>query len=220
MEEKLLLQRTMFNVFLKRLSIYFLGIFVLGFGVNILIRSTLGAGAWDAVNDNFSVLTHITLGTASFIINVLILIMIIIHKKSMTYLITIVPIFGNAVAMDIWDILLFGSWEPNNLWIQVVAFVVGLLVLPFGLSLLIMTKFPAMVFDEMTFMMMDLTHNSSFMKVRWGIEVFAMALATLFGFLAGIRFGSVNVGTIVISITIGPLIEYYLSLMNYQKKAP
>lgn len=128
---------------------------------------------------------------------------------------TILPIFGSALAMDIWDIFLFGSWEPNILFLRLLSFVIGLFVLPLGLSLIIMTKFPAMVFDEFTFIMMEIFNVKSFMKVRWGIEVFAMILATIFGFLASIGFGSVNMGTLLISLTIGPLIQWYLKTMNY-----
>ena len=204
----------MYKGFIKRISIYLLGIFVVGFGVNILIRSNLGAGAWDAVNDNFRAWTGITLGTASFSINVLILTFIMLYRKNIKYFITILPIFGSALAMDIWDIFLFATWEPNIMIIRVIAFISGLFILPFGLSLIIITKFPAMVFDELTFILMELFHVKSFMKVRWGIEVFAMILASVFGFLASIAFGSVNIGTLIISLTIGPLIQWYSKIMN------
>lgn len=200
---------------LKKILIYLLGITLVGLGVNILIRSNLGAGSWDAVNDNFRSLTGITLGTASFSINLMILTMIMLYRKRLSYLMTILPIFGSALAMDIWDIFLFGSWEPNILFLRLLSFVIGLFVLPLGLSLIIMTKFPAMVFDEFTFIMMEIFNVKSFMKVRWGIEVFAMILATIFGFLASIGFGSVNMGTLLISLTIGPLIQWYLKTMNY-----
>ncbi len=209
------LPRTMSKRFIYRIGIYLLGIAFIGFGVNLLIRSDFGAGAWDAVNDNFRTLTGITLGTASFSINLIILTLIMLYRKRLKYIITILPIFGSALAMDIWDILLFGSWAPDALTTRFIAFIIGLLVLPFGLSLVIVTKFPAMVFDELTFIMMEIVNAKSFMKVRWGIEVFAMTLASLFGFLAGISFGSVNIGTIIISMTIGPLIAYFLKTMHH-----
>ncbi|MFA7423213.1 MAG: hypothetical protein WCZ00_05700, partial [Acholeplasmataceae bacterium] len=56
-----------------RMSIYLLGIMITGLGINVLLRSTLGAGAWDTVTNNFSELVHISLGTASAIINITVL---------------------------------------------------------------------------------------------------------------------------------------------------
>ena len=207
--------RIMSRHFTFRIGIYLLGISLIGLGVNIIIRSHFGAGAWDAVNDNFRSLTGITLGTASFSINLIILTFIMVYRKQLKYIITILPIFGSAVAMDIWDILLFGSWEPETLTTRFIAFIIGLFVLPFGLSLVIVTRFPAMVFDELTFIMMEIVHVKSFMKVRWGIEIFAIILATIFGFLANVSFGSVNIGTLLISLTIGPMIQWYLNVMKH-----
>lgn len=211
-----LLQHTMSKAFVKRLSVYLLGVFISGFGVNIVIRSNFGAGAWDAVNDNFRALTGVTLGTASFITNLIVLFIILIYRRNIKFLMTLLPIFGTAVAIDLWDIVLFGSWEPTILLTRILAFIVGMFVLPLGLTLIIITKFPAMVYDELTFILMEILKVKSFMYVRWGVEIFAMSLATFYGFLANISFGSVNIGTVLISVSIGPIIQWYLKKLKYQ----
>ena len=119
--------------------------------------------------------------------------------------------------MDVWDIIIFGSWMPSSTGIEIISFLVGIIVLPLGLSFMVMSTYPAMVYDELTFVLMRLLKQQNFMYVRLGIEGFAIILATLFGLLAGIGFGSVNLGTVVISVTIGPLINIFLKHMNYTR---
>ena len=58
--------------------LYTIGIISTGLGINVLIKSSLGAGAWDAVANNFSKFANITLGSAGAIFNIIILAFIIL----------------------------------------------------------------------------------------------------------------------------------------------
>ncbi len=65
-----------------RIMMYILGMFLAGGGVNFILRSSVGAGSWDAVNDHSRILFDITLGTASLITNFTILAFIIFIVKN------------------------------------------------------------------------------------------------------------------------------------------
>jgi len=192
--------------------IYFIAILLTGLGINAILRSTLGAGAWDTVTNNLSVLAHITLGMASAIVNILILGFLIIYWKQIKFLFVLVPIFGIALAIDFWDIIIFDQYYPNGLFLQSIFFFGGTLILTFGLAFMINTQYPAMVFDELTLALMKLLKIKSFFKTRILIELFAIFLATLFGFLAGIRFGAVSYGSLVLAIIIGPIIAFQIKI--------
>ena len=142
-----------------RMSIYLLGIMITGLGINVLLRSTLGAGAWDTVTNNFSELVHISLGTASAIINITVLLLVLIYNKQLKYLLILIPIVGIALAIDFWDLIVFKEFEINQFWLQLVFFIIGGIILPLGLSLMIITKYPAMVYDELTISMMRMLKN-------------------------------------------------------------
>lgn len=204
--------------FYIRVFIYLLGMFLAGGGVNLILRSTIGAGSWDAVNDHSRILFGITLGTASLITNFTILSFILIYRKNLKYLIVIIPIFGIATMMDIWDIIILNDINPFGLFEQILWFILGSTLLPFGLSLMITTKFPSMVYDEMTFAFMDILHINNFLKVRVGVELLAVLIAILQGLIIGIGLGSVSIGTMILAITIGPMINYFIKLVNKIKK--
>lgn len=204
--------------FYVRIMMYLLGMFIAGGGVNLILRSTIGAGSWDAVNDHSRILFGITLGTASLITNFTILTFILIYRKNLKYLIVIIPIFGIATMMDIWDIIILNDMNPVGLFEQILWFILGSTLLPFGLSLMITTKFPSMVYDEMTFAFMEIFNITSFLKVRVGVEVLAVLIAITQGLVIGIGLGSVSIGTVILAITIGPMIDFFIKLVNKIKK--
>jgi uncharacterized membrane protein YczE len=204
--------------FYIRIMVYILGMFLAGGGVNLILRSSIGAGSWDAVNDHSRILFDITLGTASLITNFTILAFIIFYRKKLKYFIVVIPIFGIALMMDLWDLLILSNINPNSLFNQILWFIFGSTLLPFGLSLMITTKFPSMVYDEMTFAFMEIFKINNFLKVRVGVEILAVLIAIIQGVIIGIGFGSVSIGTVVLAITIGPMIDFFIKQINKIKK--
>ena len=202
---------------LIKIAVYFLGIMTTSLGINLLLRSFLGAGAWDTVTNNLSVLIGSSLGTASAIINITILLWIIIYNKSLLYLIVLIPIGGIALSIDFWDILIFGDFETTLLWLRVILFIGGGFVLTLGLAMMISTKYPAMVFDELTLSLMRLFHIKTFLTMRLMIELFAIILASGIGFIAGIGFGAVNLGSLILAWLIGPMISFHLKWIQLLK---
>lgn len=197
--------------------IYLIGITIVGFGVVAIIRSNFGAGPWDTVNYNLSELVGITLGTASVLVNVVITSIIIAYRKKIKFLFMIFPILAIGISIDFWDILVFGDFSTSNLLLQSGLFIVGFGLLPLGLALVISTKYPAFVFDELMMMLMDITKITNIGKIRISIEMFAIIFASILGFAGGIGFGAVNFGSVFMALTIGLLINYYLNLILNNK---
>jgi len=100
--------------------VYFLGIILTGLGVNVLLRSSLGAGAWDTViynlraffKNNLSI--DVTLGTVSFMIYLVVLSYVIWYYKKLKFLFVFIPMFGIALAIDFWDIVVLGTYLPQD----------------------------------------------------------------------------------------------------------
>jgi uncharacterized membrane protein YczE len=187
---------------------------VLGLGINVLLRSTLGAGAWDTVSNNFSILINSTIGTASIIINITVLLFVVIYNKHWKYLSILLPIFSLGFVIDFWDIIVFGDYTVDAIWLQVIFYVSGAIILSLGLSLIIVSRYPAMVYDELTVSLMRLFKIKKFFTMRIMIELFAILLATLFGFLASIGFGAVNVGSFILAVALGPIITLHMKWLN------
>ena len=194
--------------------IYLSGMMITALGINVLLRGELGAGAWDTTIYNFSQLATITLGTASFIVYISILTFVILYNKKLKYVAILIPIIGISLANDFWDIIVFATFYPSMLWLRFLFFVGGAIILTMGLSLMIVTKYPAMVFDELTLSFMRLFKIDSFFKSRIIIELIAIVLAIGFGFMASIGFGAVSYGSLFLAFMVGPMIEVQLHLLK------
>ena len=206
-------EKFMKNYYL-RIFLYVFGIMVLGLGINVLLRSTLGAGAWDTVSNNFSILINSTIGTASIVINITVLLFVVLYNKHWKYLSILIPIFSLGFVIDFWDIIVFGGYTVNAFWLQVIFYIGGAVILSLGLSLIIVSRYPAMVYDELTISLMRLFKIKKFFTMRIMIELFAIVLATIFGFLAGIRFGAVNFGSFILAVALGPIITIHMKWLN------
>ncbi|PKK96876.1 MAG: hypothetical protein CVV58_04100, partial [Tenericutes bacterium HGW-Tenericutes-3] len=160
----------------------------------------------------------ITLGSAGAIVNILILAFLILYNKKVKFVFVLVPIVGIALATDFWDIIILKDYLPSGYGLKLVLFIFGTTILTFGLALMIITSFPAMVYDELTLTLMKILNIKNFFTTRIGIEVAGVLLAIFFGFAADIRFGAVSFGTFILAIIIGPLISLHMKWLGHVLK--
>lgn len=202
------------NYTLLKICLYTLGILMIALGINVIFRSMLGAGAWDAVAKNFSELTTLTIGTASFIINIIVLAVVSLYRREKKYASILIPIIGIALAVDFWDIVVFKDLLLTSIYLKLLFYIIGAIILTFGLAIMIISTYPAMVYEELTLMGMKLFKIKKFFTMRILIELFAISLAIMIGFLAKINFGAVNLGSFILAIAIGPLISIHLKYLS------
>lgn len=215
----------------KNISFYVIGVLIIGFGINLMLLSKLGAGAWDTPTANgqtfFNLVVGwewVTLGMLSALVNSIILVMIIAYRKDFKYFIILLPIFIMGSVIDMWHFLLFQDAEVTSMIIQVLFYTIGGLLLPFGLALVVKSTFPAFVFEEWTFMLQEIT-KLSFQTVRVMIEMLGVLFGTIFALVTYFSvtdptitmFGQVGVGTLILAVTIGPLVQFFMKALGVQK---
>ena len=206
--------------------IYYLsGIICLGFAVNIVKASTLGSGAWDTVTINirdfFNInlgVDWITLGMVSFSVSLLIMMIVLIYRKKIKYLLMILPIFLVALSIDSWNLIVFKDYESNVFLIRLIFYIIGILTLPLGLSLVVKSSFPAFVFDEWMLMMVKVLKAKRITYVRLSIEVLGILIGVVFGYLVYYNLdgslGAVNIGSLIISVALSPLMALYFRFLK------
>lgn len=206
----------------KRIVQYVVGVMITALGVITIIRSDLGAGAWDTVTYNLSALINSTLGTASFITQSTIVLMIIAFRRRLSYLLIFIPIFGISLAIDFWDLVVFRDYYPTAPLLRIGFYLAGLFVLTLGLSLMILSRFKAAVFDELMLLVMDLFKTRNVFITRLGVELSAIVIGSIIGFIAGIGFGAVNVGSFILAVVLPPVLALQLKwlkpLFDYEKE--
>ncbi len=195
-----------------RIIQYIAGFFVLTFGVVMVLRSGLGAGAWDAAVANLAALLGVTLGTASALINLTHMTILIIFRKSLKYFGVLMPIAGLGLTIDFWNIIVFGhvDFTGVSMFVKLWMYGGGVFLLTLGLALIVHANFIASTVDELMLLVMDLFKTNKILVIRLAIELTAILLAIIFGFLAGIGLGAINIGTMIITITLPPILAFQL----------
>jgi uncharacterized membrane protein YczE len=211
---------------LKQDLLYLTGFFLIGLGVNLTLRSNVGAGPWDTVTYSLRALLEnrfdltVTLGNASFMINIVVMSIVILYRRKMKYLFMLIPLFLIALSIDFSDIYLLADYYPTMWLMKGLFFILGLIVIPAGVAMIIFSGYTAFVFDELMLMFMDIFHTKKMSYIRISNEIFALILALIFGLLAGIGLGQINIGSLIIAFTIGIFIELFTKLFHYMEKNP
>ncbi len=201
--------------FNKKNNFYYLfGFFVLGFGVNTMIMSDFGAGPWDTVTYNLSVLINLSLGTTSIIIALILMAIVLGYTRKWKLIFMIVPIILVGISLDFWDVIVFGNYEPTTILLRLLFYFLGVIAIPLGLAFIISSKYPAFVFDELMIVIMNVLKTDKVAGIRIAIEVLGISLGTLFGFIAGIGFGTVGVGSVVMALILGPILAVFLKMLG------
>lgn len=212
----------------KNLLFYFLGLITLGFGVNIMKASDLGAGAWDTVTINIRSFMQlnlnqdwVSLGMVSFTISFILMIIVMLYRKEAKFLWMIVPILLVSVMIDFWNIILFHDRLASSLYFQVPFYIAGSLLLPLGLAFVVKSGFPAFVFDELMLMFVKIFHAKKITFVRIVIEFTGILIGTIFGFLSMYPIngglGAVNYGSVLFAFTLSPIMTVYYKIFKIKR---
>lgn len=206
----------------KNVFRYVIGFFIIGFGISLMLRSDLGAGAWDATNFNLNAMLesfniNVTYGTTSLIISMTLFVIVTAYRRKWHSFLMLIPIFAIALFIDFWDLVLLSNFHPEAFIIRSFLFITGLLILPFGLVVIISSNFPASVYDEITIMLAEVLNIKDFGKVRLGFEVFGVLLAAVFSLIGNGTLGAVSIGTAIMAVVFGPIMSFYLRILKITK---
>ena len=174
-----------------------LGVVIAAAGIAATLQGRLGVGPLDVLNDGLSKQAGITFGTASVIASTTAVLLgwrlgAKLAGGSLFAMLALGP------SVDMW---LLAVPQPPGLTLRLAFFLVGMLLLAFGLSLLIAADLGP---GPIEVLMLGLTGRGVPLRwVRTGIEA---ALAVVGGLLGG----QLGLGTLVIVLVIGHLIAAFV----------
>lgn len=204
---------------LSRLLEYGAGMFFIAFGVTFMLKSNLGNSSWDTLHYSMEHLFNISFGTAMIIVAMIFTVIIIILNKSLKYLLMAIPIVIVGPLVDLTNNIFNSTVVPESLVLQIIYFLIGLLALPLGGAFLLISTYPAGVFDEFNLAVVRKLKLKSLVPTRVIMELSAVALAGVLGYLAGfelndLTFGKIGIGTIVFALLIGFCLKTYLKIFE------
>ena len=192
--------RTILSIAPQRWLMLFAGFLFWGIGLALFVRANLGMGPWDAFHQGLGRQLGITIGEASMIAGVIVLLFWIPLRQR--------PGFGTIFnVLTIGPATDFGLWllpqHIESLWLRAAMVLAGMACVGIGSALYLPAGLGAGPRDGL---MMGL-HG----KLGWSIRVARTAVeasALGIGWLMG---GTVGIGTLVFAFGIGPLVQASLT---------
>ncbi|MFC5472144.1 YitT family protein [Cohnella suwonensis] len=181
-----------------RFAFYFGGLLVLTFAIALIIKSGVGAGPWDAVFVGLNKQLGLTVGTWVYVVQVSILLLNALLLREKPELLSFVTIFLRGLLLDMWLYWSFMDWTASG-WESYAGMMAGTALLGVGISAYLSARFPKSPIDGL----MLAIHGRFGFNVRLSRTIVEVA-AVVIGFFLG---GPIGVGTIVISLLLGPIIQ-------------
>ncbi|MBY6052668.1 YczE/YyaS/YitT family protein [Cytobacillus firmus] len=185
----------------ERLLFFIIGMLILTMGVALIIRSNLGASAWDALAVGESQMFNLTVGTFVFINGIVLIFINAFLMKKKPEVLAAISILIIGALIDFWLLIIFGDLSPQTLAMQSIILFVGILLMGMGVAIYLQAKFPASPMDTL----MVAIHTRFGLNLRNSriiSESFALLLAFLFR-------GAIGVGTIVVTLTLGLVVQFF-----------
>lgn len=199
---------------MMRRSLFFtIGLFILTLGVSLIIKSGLGASAWDALAVGQSRMFGITVGTAVFINGIVLIALNAVIMKKRPDILATATIFVIGLLIDFWLLIVLAEFAPSMLFNQFIALGFGILTVGLGVAIYLQAKFPASPMDTL----MVAIHTRFGLNLRNSrilSEGFALTLAFLFR-------GDIGIGTILVTVLLGFVVQYLYPIFEqlFERKA-
>ncbi|MDG5789533.1 membrane protein [Evansella sp. AB-P1] len=189
-----------------RYFIYCLGFLILALGLTLTIKANLGTGPWPALNVGLASSFGLTVGSWTFIVGIVLILINSILIKELPSFLSIIPIFILGIFLDFWLLIVFNNITIQTLMFQFGLLLVGIMLIAIGVSLYIQTKLPLNPIDG--FMLaVQKRFQVSMRKGKTITELVALFFAILFS-------GPIGIGTIFVALLIGPTVQYFFNVME------
>lgn len=192
--------------FVYRSLFFFVGILIATLGIAVMYEAeTLGVGAYDALNKGLSNSFGHSVG---FWVNVNGMILIAIEaviRRGVPRFLAIIPLLLVGICVDFWIVVL-ESVQPSPGIGELIAWLLGMLLMGLGVAIYLQPKFVPPP-PELILMSVSGNFNLSIRMTKTIIEVIMLSLALLVD-------GPIGIGTIIITLSIGPTIQFFFSKAN------
>ncbi len=194
----------------KNTAYYVLGCLLIALGVVMMIRADIGTSPWDALHVAMGRTTPLTIGASTIVVAATVTLFVTFVRRRAKYLLMGVPIVLVGAAIDLFDLVIFASFWPDPLVLRSALFALALSIMPLGGALLIISTYPAGVFDESMYALMHLFKTQRLVLVRIIQDATPLTLALIITWITHRDVGTVGIGTLTFVVLVGPLLKTYV----------
>lgn len=184
---------------------FFIGLMILGCGVTLTIKGqTLGVGSWDVLHVGLFKQYGLSVGLWSIIMGIIVITIASIGLREFPKIGTFANMIFIGIFIDLFNWLIP---NPNTLFFQFMAFILGTFMIAAGSGTYISAKLGAGPRDSLMLLIVQKT-NLNIAVARTIMEV----CVAIVGFLLG---GPLGIGTVFIAFALGPIIQITLKYSGY-----
>lgn len=180
---------------------FFIGLFIMAYGIVMMLRSELGLAPWNVLEVGLHKQFGLTIGRWAQIVGAAIVLITTFMRRRLPGPGTLL----NMICVGFFiDLIMFQHWVPDvsSMPMRVAFLIVGLVVLGSGMGMYLAPELGEGPRDGI---MIELSSRFSWSvrKVRTVMEISVLVIGWLLG-------GPVGVGTVVISISLGYLMQFFM----------
>ena len=184
------------NGLLKKIIIIIVGSIIAAYGITLAMYAGFGGATlavlWQGISETF----HITIGTASFIVAVVMILFALIYDRSQIHIGTVLYQIVYSVCVD-----LFAKCHvySSHIWVNFFIMLIGIALFSIGTGLYASASLGRGSYEAVTFAIAD-RNNLPVKTVRMILDV----IMVVTGVLLGGKFGICTIATVLLS---GPIIQ-------------
>lgn len=190
----------------KRVLYFITGIIILTLGVALTLKSGLGAGSWDSVNVGLSKIFGLSVGSFAFIIGVIMTILAGILRRGKFKPQTLITAFVLSAFTDFWLNIVSKMPIKHSFLNQSICLLAGIVILAFGLALYLIPNLSPNSFDDCM-----MAFRERFKLSVGKSKVIVDSIGIMIAFLVS---GPIGIGTILITLSVGPLVNVIYNRLN------
>lgn len=189
-----------------RIIFFLVGLLIMGFGISLIAVSNFGNGPWDAVNIGLSEKSGLSIGIAMNIVAFIQIIIGGIIRKEFPNFTTMITSIFLGLFVDFW-MLFLGDIIINEILMKFTVFILALPITSIGISIYLVSNLPNTPLDY--FM---LAIKSKLNLSLMASKITSESIGLVLGFILG---GTIGIGTIIIILAIGPMLQVLQKPCNY-----
>lgn len=185
------------------------GLIIFGIGVTMTIEAGLGVAPWDVFHHGLSLTTGITMGQASILVGLFVVVLDIILGQNIGWATVLNMILIGATM----DVLMLNNMLPNfqGFIPNLIMLILGIFIQGYGCFLYISAGYGAGPRDGLMVALAKRT-GKSVRVLKSSIEVFAVSA----GFLLG---GHLGIGTLIMAVFGGIIFQFTFKTVNFDLSA-
>lgn len=188
-------------IFVYKTLFFVIGIFVLTLGVSITYEAqALGVGAFETLNIGLSNAYGHSVAFWVTVVGITILAVDAIIRRGMPQFASIIPMVLVGLTLDFW-MEVMENVQPASGFPELLTLILGLLLIGLGIALCIQPKFSPVPLEAILVTVSE-TFKISIRLIKTIIE----GVLLIFAFIVG---GPIGIGTIIITFSVGPAIQFF-----------